>query len=107
MDLSVVAGIALNGGGGIAGTVDLGDIAVEGNLPCYRAAVGVEAAYIAVASAGQFNIAVQHTAAVGIAVDQGQDGMRSRRGIRQFDIALERMAVEVQRDLLIAQAEGV
>ena len=107
VDLSVVAGIALNGGGGIAGTEDLGDIAVEGNLPCYRAAVGVEAAYIAVVFAGQFDIAVQHTAAVGIAVDQGQNGMRSRRGIRQYDIALERMAVEVQRDLLIAQVEGV
>ena len=59
----------------------------------------------AVVSAGQLDFAVQHAAAGGIAVNQGQDGMRSRRAIRQYDLALERMAVEVQRDDLIAQVQ--
>ena len=59
----------------------------------------------AAASAGQCDFAVQHTASRGVAVDQGQYGVRRHRVILQLNIACERMPVQVQGNDLIAQVQ--
>ena len=104
VDLAVIADKALKDGGGITGAEDPAGIAGQGYHPRYRAAVGVKVAYRTV-SAGQCDFAVQHTASRGVAVDQGQYGLRRSRAIRQLNIACERMTVEIQRNDLIAQIQ--
>ena len=106
MDLAKIAGIALEDRRGTARTENSAGISGHGYHSRYRTTVGVEAAYAA-AFSGQFDTAVQHTASGGIAVDQGQYGIRICRSIRQLDIACKCMTVKVQSQALVTQVEEV